>query len=163
MALCGTMVRLLCMVLPDNEDNVADLISLGGVQKLMDASTIFCCNYGRVYIPAEMLGHVGAKHSSNAGVGKRFYAHRIGLISSSDALRAMFDGGYKERDTNDVQIPNIRWETFELMMRFIYTGSVEVNMGIAQDLLKGADQYLLDRLKRKRLCMLVLSSGFCRR
>ncbi|GJX73743.1 ARM repeat protein interacting with ABF2-like protein [Tanacetum coccineum] len=80
--------------------------------------------------------------------GKRFYAHRIGLLSSSDAFRAMFDGGYKERDAKDVQIPNIRWETFELMMRFIYTGSVEVNMGIAQDLLKAADQYLLDGLKR---------------
>ncbi|GJW95814.1 transmembrane 9 superfamily member 11-like protein [Tanacetum coccineum] len=85
--------------------------------------------------------------------GKRFYAHRIGLISSSDAFRAMFDGGYKERDAKDVQIPNIRWETFELMMRFIYTGSVEVNMGIAQDLLKAADQYLLDGLKQKRLAV----------
>ncbi|PWA58121.1 ARM repeat protein interacting with ABF2 [Artemisia annua] len=80
--------------------------------------------------------------------GKRFYAHRIGLLASSDAFRAMFDGGYKERDAKVVQIPNIRWETFELMMRFIYTGSVEVNMGIAQDLLKAADQYLLDGLKR---------------
>ncbi|GKE18972.1 ARM repeat protein interacting with ABF2 [Tanacetum coccineum] len=80
--------------------------------------------------------------------GKQFYAHKIGLLSSSDAFRSMFDGGYKERDAKDVQIPNIIWETFELMMRFIYTSSVEVNMGIAQDLLKAADQYLLDGLKR---------------
>ena len=27
--------------------------------------------------------------------GKRFYAHRIVLLASSDAFRAMFDGGYK--------------------------------------------------------------------
>ncbi|XP_078435755.1 ARM repeat protein interacting with ABF2 isoform X2 [Wolffia australiana] len=27
--------------------------------------------------------------------GKRFYAHRIALLASSDAFRAMFDGGYK--------------------------------------------------------------------
>ncbi|PWA74148.1 ARM repeat protein interacting with ABF2 [Artemisia annua] len=80
--------------------------------------------------------------------GKVFFAHRIVLVASSDAFRAMFDGGYKERDAKVVQIPNIRWETFELMMRFIYTGSVEVNVGIAQDLLKAADQYLLDGLKR---------------
>jgi hypothetical protein len=27
--------------------------------------------------------------------GKRFYAHRICLLASSDAFRAMFDGGYR--------------------------------------------------------------------
>lgn len=32
--------------------------------------------------------------------------------------------------------------------RFIYTGSVDVNLDIAQDLLRAADQYLLDGLKR---------------
>lgn len=31
--------------------------------------------------------------------------------------------------------------------RFIYTGSVEVSLDIAQDLLRAADQYLLDGLK----------------
>jgi hypothetical protein len=29
--------------------------------------------------------------------GKRFYAHRIALLASSDAFRAMFDGGYRVR------------------------------------------------------------------
>ncbi|CAI9263244.1 unnamed protein product [Lactuca saligna] len=36
------------------------------------------------------------------------------------------------------------WETFEKMIRCIYTGSVEVDLRIAQDLLRAADQYLLD-------------------
>ncbi|KAJ0052273.1 hypothetical protein Pint_03329 [Pistacia integerrima] len=80
--------------------------------------------------------------------GKRFYAHRICLLASSDAFRAMFDGGYREKLAKDVEIPNIRWDVFELMMRFIYTGSVDVNIDVAQDLLKAADQYLLDGLKR---------------
>ncbi|URE24175.1 BTB/POZ domain [Musa troglodytarum] len=83
--------------------------------------------------------------------GKRFYAHRIALLASSDAFRAMFDGGYREKDARDIEIPNIRWEVFELMMRqvqFIYTGSVEVTSNIAQDLLRAADQYLLEGLKR---------------
>ncbi|CAL9041913.1 unnamed protein product [Musa banksii] len=82
---------------------------------------------------------------------KRFYAHRIALLASSDAFRAMFDGGYREKDARDIEIPNIRWEVFELMMRqvqFIYTGSVEVTTNIAQDLLRAADQYLLEGLKR---------------
>lgn len=37
---------------------------------------------------------------------------------------------------------------FSCAFRFIYTGSIEVNLEIAQDLLKAADQYLLDGLKR---------------
>lgn len=32
--------------------------------------------------------------------------------------------------------------------RFIYTGSVDVTLDIAQDLLRAADQYLLEGLKR---------------
>ncbi|GAB2220167.1 hypothetical protein Drorol1_Dr00007810 [Drosera rotundifolia] len=80
--------------------------------------------------------------------GKRFYAHRICLLASSDAFRAMFDGGYREKDARDIVIPNIRWEVFELMMRFIYTGSVDISLDIAQDLLRAAGQYLLEGLKR---------------
>ncbi|XP_042462572.1 ARM REPEAT PROTEIN INTERACTING WITH ABF2 isoform X1 [Zingiber officinale] len=86
--------------------------------------------------------------------GKCFFAHRIALLASSDAFRAMFDGGYRvikeasEKDARDIEIPNIRWEIFELMMRFIYTGSVEVTNMVAQDLLRAADQYLLEGLKR---------------
>ncbi|XP_065861150.1 ARM REPEAT PROTEIN INTERACTING WITH ABF2-like [Euphorbia lathyris] len=87
--------------------------------------------------------------------GKRFYAHRICLLASSDAFRAMFDGGYRERDAKDVEIPNIKWDVFELMMRFIYTGSVDVAIEIAPDLLRAADQYLLEGLKR--LCEYTIS------
>ncbi|XAR61202.1 hypothetical protein NMG60_11034840 [Bertholletia excelsa] len=86
--------------------------------------------------------------------GKRFYAHRICLLASSDAFRAMFDGGYRERDAKDVEIPNIRWDVFELMMRYIYTGSADVNTDIAQDLLRAADQYLLEGLKRLCECII---------
>lgn len=80
--------------------------------------------------------------------GRRFYAHRIALLASSDAFRAMFDGGYKEKEANDIEIPNISWRVFELMMRFLYTGTVEVTLEIAQDLLRASDQYLLEGLKR---------------
>ncbi|XP_065035150.1 uncharacterized protein LOC135671125 [Musa acuminata AAA Group] len=47
--------------------------------------------------------------------GKCFYAHRIALLASSDAFRAMFDGGDWEKDARDIEIPNIRLEVFELM------------------------------------------------
>lgn len=40
------------------------------------------------------------------------------------------------------------WYQFSLLFRFIYTGSVEITLDIAQDLLRAADQYLLEGLKR---------------
>ncbi|KAK1277587.1 ARM REPEAT PROTEIN INTERACTING WITH ABF2 [Acorus gramineus] len=92
--------------------------------------------------------------------GKRFYAHRIALLASSDAFRAMFDGGYREKDARDIEIPNIRWDVFKLMMRYIYTGSVEVSQvtpDMVQDLLRAADQYLLEGLKR--LCEYDIAKG----
>lgn len=80
--------------------------------------------------------------------GRRFYAHKIALLASSDAFRAMFDGGYKEKEAKDIEIPNISWRVFEVMMRFLYTGTAEVTLEIAQDLLRASDQYLLEGLKR---------------
>ncbi|KAJ6318587.1 hypothetical protein OIU76_014024 [Salix suchowensis] len=100
--------------------------------------------------------YLGEKYVNNATLsdvtflveGRQFFAHKICLLASSDAFRAMFDGGYREKDARDIEIPNIRWEVFELMMRFIYTGSVDVTLIVAQDLLRAADQYLLEGLKR---------------
>ncbi|CAI8614194.1 unnamed protein product [Vicia faba] len=86
--------------------------------------------------------------------GKLFYAHRVCLVSSI-IFRAMFDGGYREKEAKDIEIPNIKWNVFELMMRFIYTGTVDVDLDVAPDLLKAADQYLLDGLKR--ICESVIS------
>ncbi|KAG5222874.1 armadillo/beta-catenin repeat family protein [Salix suchowensis] len=96
--------------------------------------------------------YLGEQYVNNATLSDVTFltilCHRICLLASSDAFRAMFDGGYREKDARDIEIPNIRWEVFELMMRFIYTGSVDVTLGISQDLLRAADQYLLEGLKR---------------
>ncbi|KAF8401677.1 hypothetical protein HHK36_012623 [Tetracentron sinense] len=102
----------------------------------------------QVYLGEQYVNNATLSDVTFLVEGKRFYAHRICLLASSDAFRAMFDGGYREKDARDVEIPNIRWEVFELMMRYIYTGSVEVTLDIAQDLLRAADQYLLEGLKR---------------
>ncbi|KAK4257923.1 hypothetical protein QN277_007447 [Acacia crassicarpa] len=102
----------------------------------------------QVYLGEQYVNNATLSDVTFLVEGKRFYAHRICLLASSDAFRAMFDGGYREKDARDIEIPNIRWEVFELMMRFIYTGSVDVTQDIAQDLLPAADQYLLEGLKR---------------
>ena len=54
--------------------------------------------------------------------GRKFHAHRIALLASSDTFRAMFDGHYKEKEASTIPIPNIRFTVFESMMRCIYTG-----------------------------------------
>jgi len=55
--------------------------------------------------------------------GRKFHAHRIALLASSDTFRAMFDGHYKEKEASQIPIPNIRFCVFESMMRCIYTGA----------------------------------------
>ncbi|XP_021889413.1 ARM REPEAT PROTEIN INTERACTING WITH ABF2 isoform X2 [Carica papaya] len=102
----------------------------------------------QVYLGEQYVNNATLSDVTFLVEGRRFYAHRICLLASSDAFRAMFDGGYREKDARDIEIPNIRWEVFELMMRFIYTGSVDVTSDISQDLLRAADQYLLEGLKR---------------
>lgn len=56
----------------------------------------------------------------------------------------------------------LRFLTLELLLvhRFIYTGSVEILTDVAQDLLRAADQYLLEGLKR--LCEYSIAQvGIC--
>lgn len=69
--------------------------------------------------------------------GRPFYAHRIALLASSDAFRAMFGGGYREKEAALIEIPNIPYDVFEVMMRYIYTGQVG---GAGSEGGAGADQ-----------------------
>lgn len=79
--------------------------------------------------------------------GRPFHAHRIALLASSDAFRAMFGGGYREKEAASIEIPNIEYGVFETMMRYIYTGQAVVPPESARELLQAADQYLLEGLK----------------
>ncbi|KDO74701.1 hypothetical protein CISIN_1g0049921mg, partial [Citrus sinensis] len=72
----------------------------------------------QVYLGDQFVNNATLSDVTFLVEGRRFYAHRICLLASSDAFRAMFDGGYREKDARDIEIPNIRWEVFELMMRF---------------------------------------------
>ncbi|KAL0037798.1 hypothetical protein WJX77_012429 [Trebouxia sp. C0004] len=117
--------------------------------------------------PAEPPSHVylGEKYVNNQTLsdvtflveGKEFYAHRIALLASSDIFRAMFDGHYKEKEASIIPVPNISFRVFESMMRAIYTKSTEVTSDIAEELLRAADQYMLDGLKH--LCEESISQG----
>ena len=71
--------------------------------------------------------------------GRRFHAHRIALLASSDTFRAMFDGHYKEKDASVIPIPNIRYDVFEAMMRCIYTGALQRHLPLCGMLLPRLD------------------------
>lgn len=103
--------------------------------------------------PNEYLGgrYVGQKPLSDVIFlieDKPFYAHKIALQASSDVFKSMFQGDYREKEAETIPIPNIRWEVFEAMMTCIYTGTVEVKPGLAQELLEAADRYMLENLKQ---------------
>lgn len=113
----------------------------------------------RVFLGEEFVNNPTLSDVTFLIDGKKFYAHKICLVASSDIFRAMFDGLYKERNAQNVEIPNISWEVFELMMRFIYTGRISITKHLAQDLLVAADQYLIEGLKR--LCEYTIAQDIC--
>ncbi|XP_057416749.1 ARM REPEAT PROTEIN INTERACTING WITH ABF2-like [Lotus japonicus] len=109
----------------------------------------------KVYLDEQYVNNPKLSNVTFLVEGKRFYAHRACLQATSDVFHAMFDGGYKESEANDIEIPNIKWDVFRMMIRFIYTGTVDVKLDIAKDLLIAADQYLLEDLKH--LCAHAIS------
>lgn len=111
----------------------------------------------KVYLGEEYVNSAQMSDVTFMVDGKEFHAHRIALCASSDAFQAMFSSGYREKDASNIEIPNISWTVFEAMMKCIYTGNVDVNAEIAEDLLMAADQYLLDGLKR--LCENAIAQG----
>ena len=48
----------------------------------------------------------------------------------------MFSGGYREKEANSINIPNIEFDVFEKMMTYIYTGQTEVTPDVAASLLR---------------------------
>lgn len=76
----------------------------------------------QVYLGAEYVNSKTLSDVTFLVEGRKFHAHRIALLASSDTFRAMFDLPFKEKDASTIPIPNIRFVVFEAMMRCIYTG-----------------------------------------
>lgn len=56
-------------------------------------------------------------------VGSRvFKAHRLVLAASSPYFAALFSGGLREADKDEVQLIGVDTEVFEILLDFIYTG-----------------------------------------
>jgi speckle-type POZ protein len=81
--------------------------------------------------------------------GCDFSAHKSILSARSDVFASMFKHPMEEQSSNQVKIKDIDPDVFQMMLRFIYTGRVQVDKleMMAAGLFIAADKYLLDQLK----------------
>lgn len=82
------------------------------------------------------------------------FAHRAILAQRCDHFAAMFRSGFRESTEKEIRIPNIARQVFLLLLEYIYTDSVRVDLEHAIDLFTASDQYQLERL-RDMCCTIV--------
>ena len=80
---------------------------------------------------------------------RTFEAHKFVLSVRSPVFLAMFQTNLTERQTNTLQIKDIKPDVFAEVLRFLYTDHVENLDALATELLPVADKYMLGMLKAK--------------
>jgi len=82
------------------------------------------------------------------------YAHRAILARRCEHFAAMFRSGMRESLEREIRIPNVPRPVFLLLMEYLYTDSVKIDLEHSVDLYIASDLYQLDRL-RDMCCMVV--------
>ncbi|KAL1122546.1 hypothetical protein AAG570_002876 [Ranatra chinensis] len=83
--------------------------------------------------------------------GRVFYAHKIVLVTSSPRFRGMLSSKLCEGNPPIVQINDIRYHIFQLVMQFLYNGGcdgLEVDQNDVLELMAAANFFQLDGLLR---------------
>ncbi|XP_037025551.1 ankyrin repeat and BTB/POZ domain-containing protein 2 isoform X2 [Bradysia coprophila] len=83
--------------------------------------------------------------------GKIFYGHKIVLVTASPRFQSMLSPKLSDGNTPTVQINDIRYHIFELVMQFLYSGGcemLEVVPGDVLELMAAASFFQLDALLR---------------
>uniref|UniRef100_A0A3P8VRX6 Intracisternal A particle-promoted polypeptide n=1 Tax=Cynoglossus semilaevis TaxID=244447 RepID=A0A3P8VRX6_CYNSE len=78
--------------------------------------------------------------------GQMFTVHRLVLAASSPYFSALFSGGMREADKEEVQIMGVETEVFEVLLDFIYTGLIIVTVENVQELMIAADMLQLNEV-----------------
>ena len=73
--------------------------------------------------------------------GKVFRCNRIVLAARSLFFHALFTNGMKETGSASVNIADVRSDTFELFLRYAYTGECQITRQNAKDLIVVADRF----------------------
>lgn len=79
--------------------------------------------------------------------GETVHAHRAILAHRCDHFAAMFRSGMRESVERTITIPNITKSVFLLLLEYIYTDAVKIDVESAIDLYITADLYHLERLR----------------
>ncbi|KAF7223167.1 actin-binding protein IPP [Nothobranchius furzeri] len=75
-----------------------------------------------------------------------FKVHRLVLAASSPYFSALFSGGMMETDKDVVQIIGVDTEVFEILLDFIYSGTISVTVENVQELMVAADMLQLNEV-----------------
>lgn len=67
--------------------------------------------------------------------GEEFPCHRNILAASSEYFHALFSGDFKEKSENCIKFEEVSAKTLQAVIDYAYTGSLDVNIDNAQDLL----------------------------
>ncbi|XP_056149422.1 actin-binding protein IPP [Lampris incognitus] len=78
--------------------------------------------------------------------GHVFRVHRLVLAASSPYFSALFSLGMREADKEEVQILGVEAEVFEVLLDFIYTGTINVTVENVQELMVAADMLQLSEV-----------------
>ena len=87
------------------------------------------------------------------------YAHRAILVQRCEHFAAMFRSGMRESVERTIPIPSISRKVFLLLLEYIYTDSVRIEVEHAIELYIAADLYHLERLRD--MCCTVVRRNLC--
>ncbi|XP_076828453.1 actin-binding protein IPP [Brachyhypopomus gauderio] len=80
-------------------------------------------------------------------VGARvFQVHRLVLAASGPYFAALFSGAMSEAREEEVHIAGVEAHVFEVLLEFIYTGSISVSVENVQELMVAADMLQLSEV-----------------
>ena len=79
--------------------------------------------------------------------GREFQAHKVVLIARCPYFEAMFLSGMSESRQRVVDIQGINPDAFQVILRFFYTGSIQITKENVQTILPAASIFQLDDLK----------------
>nr|CAG4643789.1 EOG090X02IW [Lepidurus arcticus] len=83
--------------------------------------------------------------------GRVFYAHKIILITASPRFKAMLNSKFCEGNPPIIQINDIRYDIFQMVMHYLYKGgceNLEVDQNDVLELMAAANFFQLDGLLR---------------
>uniref|UniRef100_A0A673LJT3 BTB domain-containing protein n=1 Tax=Sinocyclocheilus rhinocerous TaxID=307959 RepID=A0A673LJT3_9TELE len=78
--------------------------------------------------------------------GRVFGVHKLVLAASGPYFAALFSGAMSEAHEEEVRIVGVEADVFEILLEFIYTGSIDVTVDTVQELMVAADMLQLSEV-----------------